>query len=181
MGNIRKPGKVKLIASLIFKDDDCLARVEKKMARKYGPVDFVSDVMPFDWTKYYDDEFGAPLKRKLISFEKLRDVEGLENVKRWTNALELAMAKGGKRRVNIDPGYLNDAKMVLFTTKDYSHRIYIKRGIFAEPTLCYRNGRFNPWPWTYRDYASDTMVSYFNGVRGKYMQEIKASCGGRKG
>jgi len=109
----------------------------------------------------------------MICFKKLVRVDGIEKVKISTNKMENKIASGGKRRVNIDPGYLTEAKLVLLTTKDYSHRVYIGRGIFGESTLYFKGKTFNAWPWTYPDYASQDIVSYFNRVRERYMSEIK--------
>ena len=78
----------------------------------------------------------------------------------------------GARTVNIDPGYITEAKLVLLTAKDFSHRIYQKDGIFAESTLFFQDHSFRPWPWTYPDYASAEMVEYFNQVRELYMADI---------
>jgi hypothetical protein len=85
-----------------------------------------------------------------------------------TNALEAKLSKEGKRTVNIDPGYIDMAKLVLFSTKDYTHRLYLNKGIFAEVTLYYKDDTFNPWPWTYPDYKSSEYIAIFNHIRGLY-------------
>jgi hypothetical protein len=129
--------------------------------------------VPFDQTDYYFPEFGQPLKRKIISFKKLVSMEKIYMVKIASNRLEDRSMAYGKRRVNIDPGYVTDAKLVLLTTKDYSHRVYIGKGIFSEVTLFFQNGSFKAWPWTYPDYAKDEMRSFFDKVRGLYMDDLK--------
>ena len=80
-------------------------------------------------------------------------------------------AAKGKRSVNIDPGYLDLAKVVLFSTKDYSHRIYLDKGIYAEVTLFYKDNRFNPWPWTYPDYRTSEYLGIFKSIREIYKRQ----------
>ncbi|MFH1304964.1 MAG: DUF4416 family protein, partial [Candidatus Omnitrophota bacterium] len=119
------------------------------------------------------DELGSRLKRKVICFRILHPKEKIFRIKLATNRIEDRFRVNGKRTVNIDPGYVNDAKLVLLTTKDYTHRIHIGGSIFAESTLFFQEGSFRRWPWTYPDYASEELVDYFNDVRKIYMEDIK--------
>ena len=167
---------VKLIASLIYRDSYMLDRAEKGLQRIYGPIETLEKTLSFDYTDYYFPEFGEPLWRKMICFRKVLSVENIFKVKLVTNALEDRLRERGKRTVNIDPGYVNDAKLVLFTTKDYVHRIHVGKSIFAESTLYFKEGSFQAWPWSYRDYASEEMLEYFNTVRSIYMKDTS---GGR--
>ncbi|HPP13008.1 MAG TPA: DUF4416 family protein, partial [bacterium] len=77
-------------------------------------------------------------------------------------------------QVNLDPGYLDLARVVLFTTKDFSHRIYMSQGIYAEITLLFHQGKFQPLPWTYPDYQTEQYLKFFSWVREKYRQQIKS-------
>ncbi len=169
MGIITRPKKVKLIIGLISGSEDLLTKIkillEKALRNK---VDYASPVMDFDYTDYYKKEMGPLLKREFLSFEKLLDLERIYAIKILTNSLEAKFAKCGKRMVNIDPGYLDMAKLVLFSTKDYTHRIHLNDGIFAEVTLYYKDDTFNPWPWTYPDYKSKEYIAIFNHIRGLY-------------
>lgn len=160
---------VKLIASIIFKEEKFLRHAEDELKKRYGRCEAASVTLPFDYTDYYEEEFGAPLERKLICFKKLPDSDKIPEVKVETNNIETALSFNGKRMVNIDPGYITEAKLVLLTTKDYSHRVYLGGCIFAEATLFFQNNTFNPWPWTYPDYASKEMIDYFNKVRKIYV------------
>ena len=112
----------------------------------------------------------AKLQELLQQVELLRSKEKAAEIKLITNRIEDRFRKDRKRTVNIDPGYVTEAKLVLLTTKDYTHRVYIGKRIFAESTLFFQDGTFKSWPWTYPDYASAEMVSYFNQVRELYMQ-----------
>ena len=77
------------------------------------------------------------------------------------------------RQVNIDPGYLDLAKLVLATTKDYAHRIFLRKGVFAEIALSFRGASFSANAWTYPDYASKEYIDIFNQMRKLYAPGLK--------
>ncbi len=173
MGTAREPAPVKLIASLLTGDVDMLPKVRAALARAFGPTDLESEILPFDHTDYYAAEFGSALQRQFVTFERLIAPEDLPAVKRQTNEMERALAQEGRRRVNIDPGYVSLSKLVLATTKDHAHRLYLGQGIYGEVTLAYQQGRFRPWPWTYSDYASDSYCALFLEIRKRYKAQIR--------
>jgi hypothetical protein len=117
---------------------------------------------------------GAPLYRRVFSFERLIAQEQLAEIKCRTNSLETKLSTQGRRSVNIDPGYLLFERFVLATGKNYTHRIYIGRGIYADLTLIYQKGAYRPLPWTYPDYAAPQMGSFLVKVRQKYGADLKA-------
>ena len=162
---------VKLFTSIIFRDEGSLDEAERKLVSLYGPTEESKKTLDFSYTDYYREEMGTSLKRKLMCFQRPVDVGDTAEIKLATNRIEDELSGGGKRTVNIDPGYVTEAKLVLLTTKDYTHRIYIGKRIFAEVTLHYTGGTFRAWPWTYPDYASEDFIAYFNGVRDMYMRE----------
>jgi hypothetical protein len=139
--------------------------------RTYGPIDLASEVLPWENTAYYRDEMGDHIVRKFIFFERLIDPNELSRIKAFTIGLEsrFAVQKGTipQRRINLDPGYLTEAKVVLSTTKDFAHRIYIGNSIYAEVTLRYSNSarRFVPFEHTYPDYRTDAYAALFNRAR----------------
>ena len=148
MGEIRVPEQVKLIAGIIVssvlsKDVDLLKSIEEELSALYGAIDSRSELIKFDNTDYYRDEMGDDLMRYWVSFDKLCSPENISRVKTGTNELEQKFSLRNKRPINIDPGYITGAKLVLFSTKDYSHRIYIGNGINAEVTLIYKKGDFS--------------------------------------
>jgi len=160
--------RVKLIAGLLYSDPEIFMEARRALSRLFGKIDFESGEMDFTHTDYYEEEMGASLNRKFLSFDRLLGPESIYRVKIGTNALERRFSRHGRRRVNIDPGYLDLSKVVLFSTKDYSHRIHLAKGIFAEVTLFYKNKRYNAWPWTYPDYASEGYINIFNAIRDIY-------------
>ena len=174
MGCVSRPHKVNLIVGLLSSDAAILSQVKKHLERSYGPTDFESPVMDFTHTEYYKAEMGEGLKRQFLSFKKMLDLSGIYAVKLKTNKLESRFLSGGNRTVNIDPGYLDDSKVVLFSTKDYTHRIYLDKGIHAEVTLFYKDRSYRPWPWTYPDYKTDAYIDILNRIRQNY--RTKKAC-----
>jgi hypothetical protein len=172
MGIVTRPNDVNLIAGIFSNDNEILAGARDSLKRMFGPTDLESPVTDFTHTDYYAKEMGLSLKRQFLSFKKLFGLKGLCAVKLKTNSLEKKFSKGGKRTVNIDPGYIDLAKLVLFSTKDYTHRIFLDKGIFAEVTLFYKDKSFAPWPWTYPDYRTDPYKELFNRIRDIYKAKL---------
>lgn len=165
MGKAVKPGRVKLIASIFSQEPELIYEVSRLLGRIFGKADFQSPLLDFTHTKYYEEEMGSGLKRTFVGFSRSVRPESAYKAKLKTNALEKKFMAGKKRRVNIDPGYIDMSKLVLFSTKDYTHRIPMPRGIFAEVTLFYQDKRYNPWPWTYPDYKSKEYLDIFESIR----------------
>ncbi len=166
MGQVKLPYLSKLIIGLIYKDPQVKAKAATLLTKRFGRSDYQSPVIDFSYTDYYYQEMGRPLKRVFIGFQKLRIEEELADIKTYTNSLEKKFSAKGKRRINIDPGFLSPGKLVLATTKNYNHRVYLKKGIFAEVTLFYKKDGFQPWPWSYPDYQSREYLDIFNTIRG---------------
>ncbi len=176
MGQIRTPHPVKLFVGLIAARTDLFEIAQTELSEKFGPVDSASMVMPFDFTDYYEDEMGPNLLRKFIGFERLINPKELATAKLSTNDLEERMSEwfGSERRIiNVDPGYISPSKLVLASTKDFSHRIYLGDGIFAEVTLHFSNKRFNTWPWTYPDYRTEAYRTFFETLRKQYLETLR--------
>ncbi|HID31472.1 MAG TPA: DUF4416 family protein, partial [Desulfobacterales bacterium] len=150
-----------------------LGAVAEHLAGTFGAIDLVSPWFPFDFTGYYEPEMGSPLFRRVLSFKSHVEPGSLADIKITTNRIEQLHARDGKRRVNLDPGILTHERFVLATCKDFSHRIYLGRGIYADLTLLYRKGRFETLPWTYPDYAHHNPTSFLQRVRKKYVFDVK--------
>jgi hypothetical protein len=173
VGKIQEPLPVKLIASVFAASGELLEEAKVRLSQEFGPIDYESGLLPFDHTTYYAAEFGENLKRRFVAFGKLVHPGKLAEIKLRTNALEMEWAVEGKRQVNIDPGYVSHSKLVLATTKNHAHRIYLGQGIYAEVTLHFRDGTFCAWPWTYPDYASPPLIAIFNQIRGLYVKQLR--------
>jgi hypothetical protein len=175
MGTVTRPSPVKLICGFIFSADEQYTRARSLIEKRYGKADLESPAIPFTFTKHYAAEMGERLTRRFCSFPRLICPSQLASIKLWTNRLEERFLLSGNRRVNLDPGYVDMAKLVLASTKDFSHRIYLDKGIHAEVTLCYscKSKSFKPWEWTYPDYRTPEYISIFNAVREIYITQIR--------
>jgi Domain of unknown function (DUF4416) len=160
--------KVKLVIGFIYKDEAIFIKAKEKLRKKFGKLDFESAGIDFNYTDYYAAEMGKGLKRKFISFSRLIPIQDLYRVKLYANRLETKFLTAKSRQVNIDPGYIDLAKLVLATTKDYAHRIFLRKGIFAEITLSFRGNSFVANEWTYPDYRSKEYIDIFNQIRKLY-------------
>lgn len=181
MAQPKDPQPVKLIVGMLSKDAALFTCAEENMQTLWGAIDLRSDVMPFTHTDYYAGEMGTPLQRKFVSFAELIDPEKLAAIKHQTNALEekIAQSSAGQtlqvtRPINLDPGYIDPGKLVLATTKNYAHRIYIGRQMYAETTLHYHKGSWQTWPFTYPDYASGDYNDFLNGTRLILMEQLSS-------
>ncbi len=177
MGNVRKTRPAKLILGIISQETKFFDMARADMERRFGTVDCESEIFAFDQTGYYEKEMGTCLKRKFLSFKKLINADRIAGIKIFTNKLERITreSKLSGRKINLDPGYITDAKLVLATTKDYYHRIYLGKGIFGEVTLSFKEGSFRDFPWTYPDYRKLGYINFFNEVRTIYLEQIKLS------
>lgn len=177
MGEINPPRPVKLIVGMIAASGDLFEVAQEELCNRYGEIDFESEVVSFDQTQYYEHQMGLDLKRKFISFAELIDSGALANIKLFTNELEARISEGYctngvPRPVNLDPGYVTMAKLVLASTKDHAHRIYLRDGVYAEVTLQYRKGKFRPWSWTYPDYKTERYRAVFRQIRDIYLGQL---------
>lgn len=176
MARPRAPLPVKLFCGLLSGDLDLLQRARQLLSRRFGPIDLESDVWPFVQTDYYQGEMGSGLRRQFVSFERTTHPDALPGTKHDTNAIEQEIAAQCAgleipRPVNLDPGYLDLAKLVLATTKDHSHRLYIGQSMYAEVTLRFVDGRWETWPWTYPDYRQQQYHEFFMRVRDRFREQ----------
>ncbi len=172
MSEIHIPEKVKLITAITFSDENILKQAENRLKNQYGKLDYKLEPYQFTHTEYYRDEMGENLKKTFVSFIELIDSANLPDIKIQTNKIEEEFSENQKRRVNIDPGYVDAAKLVLATTKDYSHRIYIAKGIYGDIHLLIHKGKYKPNPWTYPDFREDYVLNFFNDVRKIYLESL---------
>ena len=167
---------VRLFMGMISGETNLFEKAEERLIQKFGLVDFKSPILSFQHTHYYEPEMGSNLKRKFISFQGLIDPAEIAKIKLFTNQLEgdFLHPDTEDRRINLDPGYLTLSKLVLASTKNYQHRIYLGRGIYAEVTLRYCRGKgFEPWEWTYPDYRTREYLEIFNHLREIYQGQLK--------
>lgn len=173
MGKIRPPEKAILFIAMLLKEQAILNKLNPLLVREFGEVLYETSLQDWNWSDYYREEMGEGLKRGFVFFKDPIDSSMLSKIKLKTNEMEKEFSIDRKRRVNLDPGYITLSKVVLASTKNYSHRIYLGKGIYAEITLYFRNGSFRPHLCTYRDYADPATLKIFNTVRGMIKDSLE--------
>lgn len=167
---------VKPVLGVLTGVPEAFALAREAAEARWGAPDVASEPVPFDATRYYEPQMGAGLMRRFLAFPAEMDPAELPDVKLWTNGLERRFsetlaAAGRPRPVNLDPGYLTDSKLVLASTKDFAHRIYMAKGIFAEITLAYREGAWQAHEWTFPDFRAGRYKDFLDEARAAYMAE----------
>ena len=177
MWKLNDPKPVKLIIGILAANHKCLYTSAEVLVDKFGKADFTSDLWPFNQTDYYKDQMGPCILRQFISIEKLIDPGKLAKIKHKTNKLEQKLAKTFAlplpRPVNLDPGIIEPSKLVLATTKNFSHRIYIGKNMYAEITLIVDKGRWRPLDHTFPDYRQQCYFDFFEKVRTRLLEQLK--------
>jgi uncharacterized protein DUF4416 len=144
----------------------------------WGPVALESELFEHRETNYYAATMGPDLKKTFFAFESLVDPAGLvewkETTNRWEVAYQQLTRHAEPRPLNLDPGYLTEAKLILASTKDRDHRIYLDRGIYAENTLYFTRGAWQSRPWTYPDYQRADYHEFFGRCR-NYLRDQQVS------
>jgi hypothetical protein len=183
MGALRQFTPVKLFIGVLVSNNKFIPQVEERLIGAFGAIDYPSDIIPFDFTDYYESEMGDIIDRVFFSFERLIEADQLPEIKRQTNQLEEELAaqlntptSTVKRPVNLDPGYIEQAKVVLASTKNFYHRIYLGRGIFGEVTMHFRNNTYQFFPWTYPDYQSKDYQEFFLKMRHIFRSQLRSIC-----
>lgn len=174
MGKIRTPDPVKYFCGVTYSPAVDYNRLIGEISTSFWPVDTVSPIYDFSgFTDYYQQEMGSELKKVFISFRELRSPDELPAIKLRSNRFEQHYAERGTRTVNLDPGYLELAKLVLATTKNYSHRIYLAQGIYGDIHYVWSKGSYRKQAWTYPDYQQPGIIEYFNRLRDKYRTQLQ--------
>ncbi|WFS63622.1 DUF4416 family protein [Pseudodesulfovibrio thermohalotolerans] len=145
--------------------------VSVELEGRFGPFE-ASEEFAFTETEYYDAELGAPITRRLLAFEELRPLDELADVKLWTNSVEQRFASEGRRLFNLDPGFITQQSLVLATGKNFSHRVYLKDGIWADLTLMWQRKHWVDFPWTFPDYAGEAMKTRLTKLRLSYKNKL---------
>lgn len=169
MSEPQSPKPACLVVGMFMKDQSFFVSITKQLIDLFGPIDMVSRWFNFDYTSYYEKEMGKPLYRRMVSFRNFIDPVELPNIKLKTNTIEKEFGLENNRQINIDPGYIVPERFVLATGKNFTHRIYLNKGIYADLTLLYQKGKFQDLPWTYPDYAAQNVKSFLTNVRKHYL------------
>ncbi len=173
MGEYQTQRKVKLFCGILYSDPEIFDKVKTILEKEFSKIDYISQTIKFSYTSYYNLEMGEEIYRLYLSFIDLIYPTQLADIKKKTNEIEDIFKNDGKRRINIDPGYISLSNLVLATTKNYSHRIAISKEIYAEVTLIYKKNSFTPLEWTYPDYKDPQNILSFDKIRKILSNQLK--------
>ena len=178
MWELKEPKPAKLIIGILAANRQCLHTAVEALTSKFGRTDFVSNVWQFTQTDYYKDQTGEHILRQFVSTEHLIAPALLAKIKHRTNKLEQKLAAKLAlplpRPVNLDPGIIEPSKLILASTKNYSHRIYIGKKMYAEVTLIYDKGKWKAFDYTYPDYKGQCYFDFFAKVRARLLEQLKS-------
>ncbi len=178
MSEVRDPVPVLRVCSCVTARSDVLPRVETELSRNFGDVVLKSDAFPFDKSDYYRAEMGGPLERTWFCFSLLCGPEELSESRLATGRIEDAFAEGGRRRVNLDPGYLDRGKLVLASLKEAPDKIYMGRGVWAHVCLRYRFGEFQAPDHSFPDFQDGRFNAFFREARTVYKRLLREATAG---
>ena len=173
MSKPEKPQPVLFFTGLLFDRTIPFEDIEEELKSNFGEIDLIMDPVEFRWTEYYTPEMGEKLLRTWVSFEKLIMPDELIEKKHIAYEIEKSWANDGfKRRINIDPGIMTPAKLILSTFKDFSHMIFLGDGVYAEVTLLFSGGDFKSLQWSFADYRDIENQKFFHLMRNSLKQKI---------
>lgn len=181
MGRTTAPGPVKLFLAIMYASGTDLSMVLDRLTAAHGPIGHTCGPLAFDYSDYYAREMGTPLEKTYLIFTPLIDRGRLPDIKTATNEFEQEYAREGKRTLNLDPGYLAHDKLVLASTKDFFHRLYLRDGIYGEVTLSYRHGLFRYFSWTYADYREPELHEMLLQARKQLLVQVRELKRGERG
>ncbi len=170
---IKEPELVKYIIAITFNNEEILHKTIGDFEKRFSKIDYNAPAFKFIHTNYYEKEMGSNLVKQFFSFKELGKKDDLIYFKLFSVELENKFACEKRRQVNIDPAYLELAKLVVASTKNFDHRIYLGQGIYGDVQLRYRNRQFVTNDWTYPDYFSPISLNFFKKVRNIYFQQLK--------
>jgi len=155
-----------IFTAVLFSEGVTVQEVIGVLKEKIGEILVESEHVGFVWSDYYEPEMGKNLKRVFVVYKTIIQRDKIVSIKRMTDELEKQYEKDGKRTVNIDPGLLCLENIILATNKPFFHRIYLSQGVYAEVTMFYKHGTFNPIEyWSYPEYRSTPVLNFFNEAR----------------
>jgi len=169
MGQPTPHNPVHIILAIFSRYEVALDWAQARVVATWGPIAMASSRFEFRETNYYQSTMGSDIRKQFLLCEQPHDPGELAAMKLLANAWEEEYAATAglpePRPLNIDPGYLTLGKLVLASTKDFAHRIYLSRGIFAEVTLLYRHNRWQHHDFTFPDYRREDYQKFFSECR----------------
>ncbi len=173
MAEVNEALPVKYFVAVLFSEEQVLVQALEQLQARWGSFDIAGSDHEFDVTDYYYPEMGGPLYRRLVSFAELLDPMQLVDMKLECNRVEDALSVEGKRRVNLDAGYLDHNKVLLASAKEAGQKIYLGKGIYADLAGRYKSGKYQPFEWSFPDFRDGRYDAELLRMRSKYLEQVK--------
>jgi len=174
MSRRKTPSFAKLLVSVIYREEERFVDARERLSELLGAVEQTSGRFPFDLTDYYEREMGAPLFRRFVVMKEPAPRDALASSKLRAEEVEAGLSSSGRRTVNLDPGMVTPENFILATGKNFTHRVYLRDGVFADLTLVFRKGEYRTLPWTYPDYATEEIRLLLEEVRSELLAAAAA-------
>lgn len=175
MSKETRQSKAVLIVAGMYKTNECYEKALLLLTKKFGKESHTSEEFIFSYSNYYSKEMGENLKKKIIVFEKMVSRDYLVKAKKITDKIEATFLENGKRNINLDPAILTLENFILATNKNFTHRIFLSKNVFADLTLIYKkNEGYTSLPWTYSDYSSENIKKFLNKTRELFYSRLLA-------
>lgn len=173
MSEVLKQSEAVIVVAFMYSDNGVYQKAKDNLISILGDIEIEGNAFDFSHSRYYESEMGSNLKKRLVVFKKLRKRDYLVKIKLITNKLEKNYSEGFSRKINIDPAILTLENFILATNKNFTHRVYLRKNIFADLTLIYQKKQgYTSLPWTYLDYKDERMTSFLNDVRKKFYDRL---------
>ncbi len=177
MGQATHHSPALLLLAAFSRHDEALLWAKQKAEAEWGPIELESPAFDFTETEYYASTMGPNLHKVFFALQRPFDPADLVDVKLLTNKWEDEYVGLGRhpepRPLNLDPGYITLGKLILASTKDFAHRIYLNRGIYAEVTLHYKHHRWQHHDCTFADYRRDDYQRFFSLCRERLHRRLR--------
>ena len=181
MASVRFVEPVVRFCAVISRHETVREQAIERIAAEWGAPVVRSPAIEFSAGGFYGPTMGSDLKKTLVAFDGFVDPGSLADWKLQTNRWETAWINDPAHResgpLNLDPGYMSQAKLVLATIKDRDHRIYLHDGIFAEVTLTFVGKKWEHHRWSYPSYRTEQVANFASDCRirlRKHLRETKA-------
>lgn len=165
-----------LFAAVFSRHVAALDWVWGRIEENWGAIALASQRIPIVETNYYNRLMGEGLLKQLLAIDGDFDPSRLADIKLESNRWESEFAEAHdfpeERPLNIDPGYVTPMKVVLASTKDRAHRIYLRDGIYAEECLYFHAHAWQGRPWTYPDYLRADYHAFLLKVRDRLVRRL---------
>lgn len=176
MSIVLKQSKAVLIIASMYNNIQNYELSLKELEKEFGIINTISSEYIFSHSNYYNKEMGDDIKKRFLVFENMIERDYITQVKKITDSIEKKYANNDNRSVNLDPAILTLENFILATNKNFTHRIYLKDGVFADLTLIYKKKEgYSKLPWTYADYSSEYTIDFLNKIREKFYNKLKES------